>query len=82
MLRKELTQKIAKEFNISSTQVELLYRLWWKEAKTLIESNNLLNYDECMYTDINIPKIGKLVIDTHKAEIINERVNSKRHSAS
>lgn len=82
MLRKAIVQQIAKEFNLSSTQVELLYKLWWREVKNLIESNNLTNYKECPYTDINIPRIGKLVIDTHKADIINERINSKRYPAS
>lgn len=82
MLRKAIVQQVAKEFNLSSTQVELLYKLWWKEVKASLESNDLRNYKECEHTDINIPLIGKLVIAPKKADIINERVNIKRHSTS
>lgn len=82
MLRKELLNQVANEFHLKPSEVELLYNLWWKEVKTSIESNDLTKYQSCKFTDINIPNIGKLVLDVTRANKINERINFKRHSAT
>lgn len=80
MLKKELLNQVANEFHLKSSEVELLYNLWWKEVKTFIQSNDLTDYLNCKYTDINIPNIGKLVLDVKRADKINERINLKRHT--
>lgn len=82
MLTKAILDKVANEFHLKPSEVELLYKLWWKEVKNLLESNDLKNYQDCKYTDINIPLIGKLILDPKKAKIINERIDIKRNSAS
>lgn len=82
MLTQTLINKVADEFHLKPSEVELLYKLWWKEVKTSLENNDLKNYKECEHTDINIPLIGKLIVNTHKADIINERISYKRDSAS
>lgn len=80
MLPKTVLNKVAEEFHLKPSEVELLYKLWWKEVKTSLESNDLTNYKQCKYTDINIPMLGKLILDTKKADFINERINIKRDS--
>lgn len=82
MLQKTLLDKVAEEFHLKPSEVELLYKLWWKEVKTSLESNDLRNYKECKHTDINIPLIGKLIVNPKKADIINERINIKGDSTS
>lgn len=82
MLQKTLLDNVAEEFHLKPSEVELLYKLWWKEVKTSLESNDLRNYKECKHTDINIPLIGKLIVNPKKADIINERINIKGDSTS
>lgn len=82
MLRREIAAQVAKEFGLSQLKVELLYKLWWKEVKNSLESNDLTQYKECNHTDINIPLIGKLVLDLRKIDKINEQIKVKRDKAA
>ena len=82
MLRREIITQVANEFNIKPSEVELLYKLWWKEVKNHLEANDLTKYKECDYTDINIPMLGKLVLDLRKIDKINEQIKVKRDQTS
>lgn len=59
MLSKRIKQKIKDEYGLSFKDTDNIYKLWWKQAKDIIESEG----NE--YTDINIPLLGKLVKRTN-----------------
>jgi hypothetical protein len=75
MLSKGIKEIVSREFNISESKVEFLYKLWWKEVRHLIENTDINNIDS--YTDINIPYLGKLVINQNKKKYINGTKNKK-----
>jgi nucleoid DNA-binding protein len=63
-MQQKVLKQVSEEFNLSSKEVETLYKLWWKKAKEIIESDNML--------DINIPNLGKLIINQTKKKYIDE----------
>ena len=80
MLPSDILSKTSKEFNLSNSEINRLYSLWYKEIRDIIDSFDPYD-DNNVFTDINIPYFGKLIINPKKTKIINGRSLSKKNNA-
>lgn len=84
---KKVYEKVGKELNIPTSQVEMLYKAYWKAVKNYIESLPLdknLSEEEfnALKTSVNIPSLGKFYIPYNKYKRIKafENENTKQNN--